>query len=126
MIRIAGKGYKYLLKQLNDFLEISKIIVISLKSVEGRKKYEKLFGRKLEDKKANPKIRIITSSQSFLTDFISDLFEKPMLFTIVSDYFLTKNSNFKIIFLKNAVVNEYVIDIYISKLIIYNYGKERT
>ena len=61
MIRIVGKGYKYLLKQLNDFLEISKIIVISLKSVEGRKKYEKLFGRKLEDKKANPIIRIITS-----------------------------------------------------------------
>ena len=73
MIRIVGKGYKYLLKQLNDFLEISKIIVISLKSVDGRKEYEKLFGRKLEDKKANPTIRIITSNQSFLTDFISDL-----------------------------------------------------
>ena len=59
MIRIVGKGYKYLLKQLNDFLEISKIIVISLKSVDGRKKYEKLFGRKLEDKKANPIIRMV-------------------------------------------------------------------
>ena len=106
MIRIVCKGYKYLLKQLNDFLEISKIIVISLKSVAGRKEYEKLFGRKLEDKKANPTIRIITSNQSFLTDFISDLFEKPKLFTIVSDYFLTKNSNFKIIFLKNAKENK--------------------
>jgi hypothetical protein len=95
MIKIVCKGYKYLLKQLNDFLEISKIMVISLKSVDGRKEYEKLFGRKLEDKKANPTIRIITSNQSFLTDFISDLFEKPKLFTIVSDYFLTKNSNFK-------------------------------
>ena len=106
MIRIVGKGYKYFLKQLNDFLEISKIIVISLKSVDGRKKYEKLFGRKLEDKKANPIILIITSNQSFLTDFISDLFEKPKLFTIASDYFLTKNSNFKIIFLKNAKENK--------------------
>jgi hypothetical protein len=74
MIKIVCKGYKYLLKQLNDFLEISKIIVISLKSVAGMKEYEKLFGRKLEDKKANPTIRIITSNQSFLTDFISDLF----------------------------------------------------
>jgi hypothetical protein len=106
MIRIVGKGYKYLLKQLNDFLEISKIIVISLKSVDGRKKYEKLFGRKLEDKKANPTIRIITSNQSFLTDFISNLFEKPMSFAIVSDYFLTKNSDFKIIFLKNDKENK--------------------
>ena len=41
MIRIVGKGYKYLLKQLSDFLEISKTIVMSLKSIEGRKKYEK-------------------------------------------------------------------------------------
>ena len=53
MIRIVGKGYKYLLKQLNDFLEISEIIVISLKSVDGRNRYEKLFGRKLEDKKVS-------------------------------------------------------------------------
>ena len=44
MIRIVDKGYKYLLKQLSDFLEISKTIVISLKSVEGRKKYEKVLG----------------------------------------------------------------------------------
>ena len=59
MIRIVGKGYKYFLKQLSDFLEISKTIVVSLKSIEGKAKYEKLFGRKLEDKKANPIIRII-------------------------------------------------------------------
>src|ERR1700690_444929 len=106
MIRIVGKGYKYLLKQLSDFLEISKTIVISLKSVEGREKYEKVFGRKLEDKKANPIIRIIAANQSFLTDFISNLYEKPMSFAIVSDYFLTKNSNFKIIFLKNFKENK--------------------
>ena len=106
MIRIVGKGYKYLLKQLSDFLEISKTIVISLKSFEGREKYEKVFGRKLEDKKANPIIRIIAANQSFLTDFISNLYEKPMSFAIVSDYFLTKNSNFKIIFLKNFKENK--------------------
>ncbi len=106
MIRIVGKGYKYLLKQLSDFLEISKTIVISLKSIEGRKKYEKVFGKKLKDKKANTVIRVITSKQSFLTDFISNLFEKPMSSAIVSDYFLTKNSNFEIIFLKNAKENK--------------------
>jgi hypothetical protein len=50
-----------LLKQLSDFLEISKMIVISLKSIEGRKKYEKVFGKKLKDKKANPIIRIIAT-----------------------------------------------------------------
>jgi hypothetical protein len=106
MIRIVGKGYKYLLKQLSDFLEIPKTIVISLKSVEGKGKYEKLFGRKLEDKKANPIIRIIAANQSFLTDFISNLFEKPISFAIVSDYFLFKNSNFEIKFLNNAKENK--------------------
>ncbi len=106
MIRIIGKGYKYFLLQLNDFLEISKTIVISLKSVEGRKKYEKLFRRKLEDKKVNLKIHIITANQSYLTDFICNLFEKPISFAIVSDYFLTKNSKIKIVFLKNAKENK--------------------
>ncbi len=109
MIRIVDKGYKYLLKQLSDFLEISKTIVISLKSVECREKYEKVFGRKLEDKKANLKIRIIAANQSFLTDFISNLFEKQMSFAIVSDYFLIENSKLKIIFLKNAKENKKVI-----------------
>jgi hypothetical protein len=106
MIKIVGKGYKYLLQQLSDFLEISKTIVISLKSIEGRKKYEKLFGRKLEYKKANPIIRIITTDQSFLTDFISTLFEKTMSFPIVSDCFIIKSSNFKIILLKNDKEND--------------------
>ena len=106
MIRIVGKGYKYLLKQLSDFLEISKTVVISLKSIECRKKYEKVFGKKLKDKKANPIIRIIAANQSFLTDFVNNLFEKPMSFAIVSDYFLFKNSNFEIIFLKNAKENK--------------------
>jgi hypothetical protein len=109
MIRIVGKGYKYLLKQLSDFLEISKTIVISLKSIEGRKKYEKVFEKKLKDKKANPLIRIITVDHLFLTDFISDLFEKPMSLALISNYFLTKNSKFKIIFLNNAKKNKKAI-----------------
>ena len=106
MIKIVGKGYKYLLLQLSDFLGIAKAIVLSLKSVEGKKKYEKIFGRKLEDKKDNPTIRIITANQSFLTDFISNLFEKPISLTHLSDYFITKSSNFKIIFLKNTKENK--------------------
>jgi hypothetical protein len=106
MIRIVDKGYKYLLKQLNDFIEISKTIVISLKSVKGREKYEKLFGIKLKDKKANPIIRVIAANQSFLTDFISNLYEKPMSFAIFSDYILTENSKLKIIFLKNSKENK--------------------
>ena len=109
MIRIVGKGYKYLLKQLSDFLEISKTVVISLKSIEGRKKYEKVFGKKLKDKKANPLNRIITADQLFLTDFVSDLFEKPMSLALISNYFLTKNSKFKIIFLNNARENKKAI-----------------
>jgi len=32
-----------------------------LKNVKGREKDEKIFGRKLEDKKANPIIRIIAT-----------------------------------------------------------------
>jgi hypothetical protein len=106
MIRIVGKGYKYLLKQLSDFLEISKTIVISLKSIEVRKKYEKVFGKKLEDKKASSIIRVITPNQSFLTDFISNLFEKPVSLAIISNYIFTQNSKFKIIFLKNHKENK--------------------
>jgi len=109
MIRIVDKGYKYLLKQLSDFLEISKTIVISLKSIEGRKKYEKVFEKKLKDKKANLLIRIITADQLFLTDFISDLFEKPISLAPISNYFLTKNPKFKIIFLNNAKENKKTI-----------------
>ena len=89
-----------MLQLVSDFFGISKTIVISLKSVECRKKYEKVFGRKLKDKKANPIIRAIIFNQSFLTYFISNLFEKMMSLDIVSYYFLTKNSNFKFIFLR--------------------------
>src|SRR5450759_4033676 len=60
MIKIIAKGYKYLLTQIDDFLESARTIVISLKSVKGRKEYEQLFGRKLDDQKTNIKIRIIS------------------------------------------------------------------
>lgn len=106
MIRIVGKGYKHLLRQLNDFLGISQTIFISLKSAEGRKKYEKLFGRKLVDKKANPTIRIISITQSFLTDFIDDLFEKSKSIVLISDCFLNRDSKFKVIFLKDVKVDK--------------------
>src|SRR5665647_1631137 len=76
MIKIIAKGYKYLLTQIDDFLGSVRTIVISLKSIKGRKEYEKLFGRKLDDQKTNIKIRIISLKQSRLTDFISNLFEK--------------------------------------------------
>ena len=74
MIKIIAKGYKYLLTQIADFLGSARTIVISLKSVKGRKEYEKLFGRKLNDQKTNFKVRIISIKQSRLTDFISNLF----------------------------------------------------
>ena len=98
MIKIVGKGYKYLLLQLSDFLEITKTIVVSLKSVEGRKKYEKIFGKKVEDKKANTRVRTIHVNQSLLIDLICNLFEKSTSSEIIHDHFFSKSSNFKIIF----------------------------
>lgn len=98
MIKIVGKGYKYLLLQLSDFLEITKTIVVSLKSVEGRKKYENIFGKKVEDKKDNTRVRIIHVNQSLLIDFICNLFENSTSSAIIHDHFLSKSSNFKIIF----------------------------
>ena len=40
MIKIIAKGYKYLLTQIDDFLGSVRTIVISLKSVKGRKEYD--------------------------------------------------------------------------------------
>jgi hypothetical protein len=37
MIQIVGKGYKFILKQLDDFCGVVNETVISLKSAEGRK-----------------------------------------------------------------------------------------
>ncbi|MDD2340945.1 MAG: hypothetical protein PHG79_12120 [Methanosarcina sp.] len=105
MIKIVGKGYKYLLLQLSDFLEITKTIVVSLKSVEGRKKYEKIFGKKVEDKKANTRVRTIHVNQSLLIDLICNLFEKSTSSEIIHDHFFSKSSNFKIIFIGHRLRN---------------------
>jgi len=98
MIKIIDKGYKYLLLQLSDFLGIAKTIVLSLKSIEGRKKYEKIFGRKLKDKKENIRVYALHANQSLLIDFISSLFEKSTSSALLHNYFLPTSSNFKIIF----------------------------
>lgn len=37
MIKIVGKGYKFILKQLDDLCGVVNQTVISLKSVEGKK-----------------------------------------------------------------------------------------
>ena len=85
MIKIIAKGYKYLLAQINDFLDSVRTIEISLKSAKGRKKYEEFFGRKLDDKKTSIKIRTISIKQSRLTEFISNLFEKPITRSSIFD-----------------------------------------
>jgi len=106
MIKIIAKGYKYLLTQIADFLGSARTIVISLKSVKGRKEYEKLFGRKLNDQKTNFKVRIISIKQSRLTDFISNLFEKSLSNSSVLDLILSENSNLKIFFIENETKNK--------------------
>ena len=106
MIKIIAKGYKYLLTQIDDFLESARTIVISLKSVKGRKEYEKLFGRKLDDQKTNIKIRIISLKQSRLTDFISNLFEKSISIYSIFDQMLSEYSNLKILFIEKINKNK--------------------
>jgi len=106
MIKIIAKGYKYLLTQIDDFLGSVRTIVISLKSIKGRKEYEKLFGRKLDDQKTNIKIRIISLKQSRLTDFISNLFEKSMSRYSIFDQMLSEYSNLKILFIEKINKNK--------------------
>ncbi len=69
MIRIVGKGYKFTLKQLDDFCGVVTVTIISLKSAEGRKKYEEVFGRKLSEDARKIKTRILSVFQTKLTDF---------------------------------------------------------
>ncbi|AKB78029.1 hypothetical protein MSHOH_1546 [Methanosarcina horonobensis HB-1 = JCM 15518] len=92
--------------QLSDFLEITKTIIVSLKSVEGKKKYEKIFGRKFKDKKDDSRILTIHVNQSTLTNFIGNFFEKSICSAIFKDHFLSKNSKFKIMFLKSEKKNK--------------------
>src|SRR5450759_4851384 len=106
MIKIIAKGYKYLLTQIDDFLESARTIVISLKSVKGRKEYEQLFDRKLDDQKTNIKIRIISLKQSRLTDFISNLFEKSISRYSIFDQMLSEYSNLKILLIEKINKNK--------------------
>ena len=46
MIHIVSKGYKFIQTQIDDFCGVIVNIIISLKSAEGRKKYEEVFKRK--------------------------------------------------------------------------------
>ncbi len=69
MIKIIFKGYKIILKQLDDFCGVVSETVTSLKSAEGRKKYKEVFGRKLPEKLKNIKTRILSIFQTRLTDF---------------------------------------------------------
>lgn len=69
MIKIICKGYKFIVKQLDDFCGVVTEIIISLKSAEGRKKYEEVFERKLPHKVKNIKTRILSVFQTKLTDF---------------------------------------------------------
>jgi len=69
MIKIVCKGYKYILKQLDDFSGVISLAVISLKSVEGRKEYEKIFERPPKEKVRVVKTRILSIFQTKLTDF---------------------------------------------------------
>ena len=69
MIKIIGKGYKYILVQFIDFFETVHKTTISLKSEIGKKQYIKLFGKPLKLQKEKIKIRIISIKQSTLSDF---------------------------------------------------------
>ncbi len=69
MIEIVGKGYKFILKQFDDFSGVINKTVISLKSADGRKKYEEVFGRKPREKAKNLKTRTLSVFQMRLTDF---------------------------------------------------------
>lgn len=69
MIKMVGKGYKFILKQLDDFCGVADQIIISLKSVEGRKKYKEVFQRNIPEKVKNIKTRILSIFQTRLTDF---------------------------------------------------------
>ena len=69
MIHIVSKGYKFIQTQIDDFCGVIVSIVISLKSAEGRKKYEEVFKRKPLEKARNIKIRILSIFQTKLTEF---------------------------------------------------------
>jgi hypothetical protein len=69
MIHIVNKGYKYIQTQIDDFCGVIVDILISLKSADGRKKYEEVFKRKPVEKEKKIKIRILSIFQTKLTEY---------------------------------------------------------
>ena len=69
MIEFVGKGFKFIQKQIDDFRGVANHTLISLKSAEGRKKYEELFKRKIPEKLKTIKTRILSIFQTKLNEF---------------------------------------------------------
>ncbi|VVB88344.1 Uncharacterised protein [uncultured archaeon] len=69
MIEIVCKGFKFIQKQIDDFCGVVNQTAISLKSAEGRKKYEEVFKRKMPEKTKAIKTRILSVFQTKLSDF---------------------------------------------------------
>lgn len=69
MIEFVGKGFKFIQKQIDDFCGVVNYTLISLKSAEGRKKYEELFERKIPEKLKTIKTRILSIFQTKLNEF---------------------------------------------------------
>ena len=69
MIEFVGKGFKFIQKQIDDFCGVVNYTLISLKSAEGRKKYEELFKRKIPEKLKTIKTRILSIFQTKLNEF---------------------------------------------------------
>ncbi|WP_094226518.1 hypothetical protein [Methanolobus psychrotolerans] len=97
MIKIIGKGYKKVLLQVCDFIGNCEVKTISLKSVNGIKEYEKLFGKKIEAKKENIKVRIIHITQTMLSDFFN-LFERTISKATILSLITQNNTKFKVMF----------------------------
>ena len=64
VIIIAGKGYKYFIKQFDDFLGVNSLTVVSLKSVDGHKKYKEIFDKTPKEKQITKKISFLEAFQS--------------------------------------------------------------
>src|SRR3972149_3822539 len=106
MIQIVGKGYKFILKQLDDFCGVANQIVISLKSAEGRKKYEEVFQRKIPEKVKNMKTRILSIFQTKLTDFSGKIIQK-----IAFQEYTNFHGYLGNLFMLNSSLDNYFLDL---------------
>ena len=73
MIEFVGKGFKFIQKQIDDFCGVVNYTLISLKSAEGRKKYEEVFKRKPVEKAKIIKTRILSIFQTKLIEYSGEL-----------------------------------------------------